>query len=151
MALERIKQIPLRLRLAAAERILKAMGTPIVAEAKALAPNSRTGKRTRDKMSSDTKAKWPESGKDHIGFVYRKTNSGGYLVIGAKDPLGNSFNFDASDDGRKVVLWGRDSGRIKRVEPSERFMQRAFARTRQAQITAGLNQLEKELKELNLG
>ncbi len=149
--LAKLMRIPLLMRLAPAERILKAMAKPIVAEGKALAPNSRTGKRTRDKMSAKAKAKWPESGRSHIGFVYRKSDQGGYLVIGAKSPQGNSLNFDSSKKGRKVMLWGRDSGRIKRVEPSERFMQKAFDRTRAAQITAGNTQLEKELMELNLG
>lgn len=154
--LAKLRRIPILLRLAPAERTLKAMAKPVLDRAKALVPNSRkpnaqSGIPSHDKQSANTKAKWPEQGKNNLGFVYRKSESGGYLVIGAKSPKGNSLNFDASNKGRKVMLWGRDSGRIKRVEPSQRFMQRAFDETRQAQITAGYNQLEKELRELNLG
>lgn len=154
-AIAQLKKIPLLMRLGPAERILKAMAKPIVVRAKAIAPNSRasSGKDgpTRDKMSSETKAKWPESGKNHIKTIYRKGDGGGYLVIGADDPLGNGLNFDASDRGRKVFYWGVDSGKVKRVEPSQRFMQKAFDETKSAQVSAGNAQLEKEMKELNLG
>lgn len=153
--LAKLMRIPILMRLGPAERILKAMAKPIVARAKAIAPNSRVASNasgpTRDKMSAKTKAKWPESGKAHIGYVYRKGENGGYLVIGGKSPQANSFNFDASDRGRKVFYWGKDMGRIKRVEPSQRFMQKAFDETKSAQISAGNAQLEKEMKELNLG
>ena len=148
--LAKIMQIPLLLRLAPAERILKAMAKPIVAKAKAIAPDSRKSG-TRKRMSKKTDAKWPETGRNHIGFVYRKSEGGGYLVIGGKSPKANSFNFDSSKKGRKVVYWGRSSGLVKRVEPSERFMQKAFDTTRAAQISAGNAQLEKECKELQIG
>ena len=153
--LDKLMKIPVLMRLGPAERILKAMAKPIVVRAKAIAPNSRVSSGndgpTRDKMSANTKAKWPESGKNHIRMIYRKGDGGGYLVIGANDPLGNSFNFDSSNKGRKVFYWGKDSGKIKRVEPSQRFMQKAFDETRSAQVSAGNAQLEKEMKELNLG
>ena len=148
--LAKLLKIPVLMRLGPAERIVKAMAKPIVIRAKAIAPNSRTSG-TRDKMSPETKAKWPESGKNHIRVIYRKGDGGGYLVIGANDPLGNSLNFDASDRGRKVFYWGKDSGKIKRVEPSQRFMQKAFDETKSAQVSAGNAQLQKEMKELNLG
>ena len=148
--LAKLLKIPVLMRFGPAERILKAMAKPIVVRAKSIAPNSRTSG-TRDKMSSETKAKWPESGKNHIRMIYRKGDGGGYLVIGANDPLGNSLNFDASDRGRKVFYWGKDSGKVKRVEPSQRFMQKAFDETKSAQVSAGNAQLEKEMKELNLG
>jgi len=153
--LAKLMKIPLLMRLGPAERILKAMAKPIVVRAKAIAPDSRVASGsngpTRDKMSANTKAKWPESGKKHIRMIYRKGDGGGYLVIGANDPLGNSLNFDSSNKGRKVFYWGVDSGKIKRVEPSQRFIQKAFDETKAAQISAGNAQLEKEMKELNLG
>lgn len=149
--LAKLRRIPILLQLGPAERVLKAMAKPIVEKAKAIAPNSsRSG--TRNLWSKKMRA-----GRDaghasqHIGFVYRKGENGGYLVIGGKHPKANSFNFDANKKGRRVFYWGKDSGKIKRVEPSQRFMQRALDETRQAQISAGFSQLEKELKELNLG
>ena len=148
--LAKLMKIPLLMRLGPAERILKAMAKPIVVRAKAIAPDSRTSG-TREKMSANTKAKWPESAKNHIRMIYRKGDGGGYLVIGANDPLGNSLNFDSSNKGRKVFYWGVDSGKIKRVEPSQRFMQKAFDETKSAQISAGNAQLEKEMKELKIG
>ena len=148
--LAKLLKIPVLMRLGPAERILKAMAKPIVVRAKAIAPDSRTSG-TRDKMSAETKAKWPESGKTHIRMIYRKGDGGGYLIMGASDPLGNSLNFDSSSRGRKVFYWGKDSGKIKRVEPSQRFMQKALDETKSAQVSAGNAQLEKEMKELNLG
>jgi len=152
----KLRRIPILLRLEPAERTLKAMAKPVLDRAKALVPDSRKpsqkdGVPSKNKQSAKTKAKWPDQGKNNLGFVFRKSETGGYLVIGAKNPKGNTLNFDSSDKGRKVKYWGKDTGRIKRVQPSERFMQRAFDETRQAQITAGFNQLEKELRELNLG
>lgn len=153
--LQKLLRIPVMLRLGPAERTLKAMAKPVADRGKAIAPQSRksagTAGPSRDKMSKKTKAKWPEEGRKHIGFVYRKTDAGGYIVIGGKAPLANSFNFDASNKGRKVMYWGKASGRIKRVAPKDRFMQRALDETKAAQESAGFAQLEKELKELNLG
>ena len=154
-AITQLLKIPVLMRLGPAERILKAMAKPIVVQAKAIAPDSRTSG-TRNKMSgenspSNTAAKWPGSGKKHIRAIYRKGDGGGYLVIGADDPLGNSLNFDSSNKGRKVFYWGKDSGKVKRVEPSQRFMQKAVDETKSAQVSAGNAQLEKEMKELNLG
>jgi hypothetical protein len=148
--LAKLMRIPLLMRLAPAERVLKAMAKPVIAKGKAIAPNSRSSG-TRAKMSKEASGRWTEEGRNHLGFVYRKTDSGGYLVMGAKDPKGNSLNFDASDTGRKVKYWGKDAGKVKRVEPQDRFMQRAADETRPAQITAGNAQLEIEIRSLNLG
>ena len=150
-AVEKLRQIPVLLRLKASERILTAMAKPIVARAAIIAPSSvKSG--SRKKWSKNTADKWSQrEGRNHIGYVYRKSERGGYLVIGGKDPYANSFNFDSSEEGRKVVYWGKDTGKIKRIAPSERFMQKAFDETRAAQVTAGNSQLEKELRELNLG
>jgi hypothetical protein len=157
-AIAKLRRIPILLRLGPAERTLKAMAKPVLERAKAYVPDSRKpsntsrdGIPTKDKQSANTKKKWPEHAKNNLGFVYRKTDDGGYLVIGGKSPKANSLNFDSSKKGRKVMYWGKDAGRVKRVPPSERFMQRAFDETKSAQHTAGFNQLEKELRELNLG
>ena len=150
-AVKRLQQIPAMMRLGPAERILKAMAGPIVAKAKAIAPSS-VASGSRKKQSKTTAGKWSgREGRKHIGYVYRKSNRGGYLVIGGKDPYANSFNFDASTEGRRVFYWGKDSGRTKRINPSERFMQKAFDETREQQVSAANKQLEKELKEMQLG
>jgi len=160
--IEKLRRIPIMLRLGPAERTLKAMAKPILDRGKQLAPdsrkpsrNSKDGRPTRDKMSAKAKAKWPESARNNLGVIYRKGESGGYLVIGGKSPRANSLNFDSGKKTGSVrVLWDPTKTRTqprKYVPASERFMQRALDETRQAQITAGFNQLEKELRELNLG
>lgn len=148
----KLLNIPLHLRLGPAERVLKAMAKPVVAKAKAIAPSSRRSG-TRKKWSAKYKnnASYQNDSGKSIGFVYRKNDRGGYLVIGGLHPQANKQNFDSSDKGRKVKYWGKDAGKVKRIEPKERFMQKAFDETRPQQIAAGNKQLEIELKELNLG
>jgi hypothetical protein len=154
----KLLKIPVLLRLAPAERVLKAMSKPILVHAKANAPDSRkpnkSGRPSRDKMSEESKKKWPESARNHLGVVYRKSEGGGYLVIGGKSPQANSLNFESGKKAGTRVLW--DANKIRTmprryVPAKERFMQRALDETRQSQITAGNNQLEKELRELNIG
>lgn len=154
--LAKLLKIPLLLRLGPAERVLKAMAKPIVAHAKPIAPSSvKSGTRKKwgkNKTEKFDPSSWAQNeARNNIGFVFRKGENGGYLVIGGKSPNANSLNFDSSGKGRRVFYWGKDTGRVKRVEPSERFMQKALDETRSAQESAGFKQLEKELKELNLG
>jgi len=149
--LQKLMEIPLLLRMKSAERVLKAMGKVVVARGKALAPSSRKSG-TRDKWSQKYKknaAYQNDSGRS-IGYVFRPTEQGGYLVIGGIYPLANKQNFEAGTK-RKVLYWGRDSGKVKRIDPKERFMTKAFDETRQEQITAGNKQLEREAQELNFG
>ncbi len=159
--IKKLLDIPLHLRLGPAERVLTAMARPVVAKAKAIAPSSRrsgTRKKWAKQISPNPQTdppfdpqKWAQtdSGK-HIGYVYRKRDNGGYLVIGGKGKDAFKQNFDAGES-RKVMYWGRDSGTTKRIPPKERFMQKAFDETRSQQISAGNAQLEREIRELNFG
>jgi hypothetical protein len=158
--LAKIMQIPLLMRLGPSERVLKAMSKPVVEKAKAIAPNSKVAKGkegpTRDKWGKNKTehfdpATWAavSSGR-HIKTRYLKNNRGGVLIIGGEHPKANKLNFEAGTQ-RKVFYWGVDSGKVKRINPSERFMQRAYDETKAAQQSAGYAQLEKEIKELKLG
>jgi len=149
--IQKLLKIPLYLRLAPAERVLKAMAKPVVQRAKAIAPSS-VASGTRRKWSQKYKKNqaWQISSGKHIGIVYRKTERGGYVVIGGKHPEANKLNFSHGKD-RRVFYWGKDAGKTVRIPPSERFMQKALDETRPQQIAEGNKQLEKELKELNLG
>jgi len=159
--IKKLLDIPLHLRLGPAERVLKAMAKPVVDKAKAIAPSSKLSG-TRKKWGKNTTygkggkvvfdpVKWAadDSGK-HIGFVYRKNERGGYLVVGGKGEKAAKLNFNHGET-RKVMYWGKDSGKTKRIDPKDRFMQRAFDETRSQQISAGNSQLEKEIRELNFG
>jgi hypothetical protein len=154
--LAKIMQIPLLMRLGPSERVLKAMAKPIVTKAKAIAPSS-TQSGTRDKMGKNRTEKFVgkqanttvDSGK-HIKTKYLKNERGGVLIVGGDHPKANKLNFEAGTQ-RKVFYWGVDSGKVKRINPTERFMQRAFDETKAAQQSAGYAQLEKEIKELKLG
>jgi hypothetical protein len=154
--LAKIMQIPLLMRLGPSERVLKAMANPIVAKAKAIAPSS-TKSGTREKMGRNRTEKFVgkqanttvDSGK-HITSKFLRNNKGGLLIIGGAHPKANKQNFD-SGKPRRVFYWGKDSGKVKRINPTERFMQRAYDETKAAQQSAGYAQLEKEIKELKLG
>jgi len=149
--LAKIMQIPLLMRLGPSERVLKAMSKPIIEKAKAIAPNSITSG-TRKKWGKKYKdnAAWQISSGKHIKTKYLKNERGGVLIVGGDHPKANKLNFEAGTQ-RKVFYWGVDSGKIKRIAPSERFMQRAFDETKAAQQSAGYAQLEKEIKELKIG
>jgi len=149
--LAKLMQIPLLMRLGPSERVLKAMAKPVIEKAKAIAPSSRASG-TRKKWSNKYKknpAYQNDSGK-HITSKFLRNNKGGLLIIGGAHPQANKQNYD-SGKPRKVMYWGKDAGKVKRIDPKERFMQRAYDETRGAQISAGNTQLEKELKELKLG
>lgn len=163
--IDKLMQIPLLMRVGPAERVLKAMAKPVLDKAKALAPSARKAaayvlkdtRTNREKEGARTTAKFvgrsansvDDSGK-HLGSVFRRNNRGGILIIGGKHPKANKQNYDAGKQ-RKVMYWGRNPGITKRIDPKDRFMQKAFDETRSAQISAGNDQLAKELKELNLG
>jgi hypothetical protein len=155
--LQQLLKIPVLLRLGPAERTLKAMAKPILVHGKAHAPdshkpNKNNGTPSHDKQSKKAKKDWPEQGKNNLGVVFRKTDSGGYLVIGAKKPKGNTLNFDSAKGPRRHVLWGKTTLiRQRYTPPSERFMQKALDETKSAQESAGFAQLEKELRELKIG
>jgi hypothetical protein len=168
--LAKIMQIPLLMRLGPSERVLKAMSKPVIEKAKAIAPSSKTtrssfnpktgrvdNRTNRQKMGKNATKEFigreansrDDSGK-HIGVKFLRNNRGGLLIIGGKSPKANKQNYDAGKE-RKVFYWGRDAGITKRIEPKDRFMQKAYDETRTAQISAGNAQLEKELKELKIG
>jgi hypothetical protein len=141
------------------------MSKPVLEKAKAIAPSSKRSRgfifrdlRTnRQMMGKNATRKFigrdansrDDSGK-HLGVKFLKNNRGGLLIIGGKHPRANKQNFDAGKN-RKVMYWGKDAGKTKRIEPKDRFMQKAYDETRNAQISAGNAQLETELRELKIG
>jgi len=149
--LDKLAKIPVLLRLKPAENVLKAMAKPVIDKAKSIAPSSRRSG-TRKKWSRKYKnnpAYQDDSGR-HIGKKFIRTGSGGLVIIGGIYPRANKQNYEAGAT-RKVVYWGKKTSKVKRIDPKERFMQKAFDETIALQVTAGNTQLEKELKELNLG
>ena len=149
--IEQLMQIPELLRLKPAERCLIAMAKPVVERAKALAPSSRvTG--TRNKWSAKLKndAKWQIDSGKHMGSKTVRHNKGARVYIGAKWPNGNKQQFDAKADGRRHILWGRDTGRL-RPRPRPHFLQKAYDETKSQQLKAFQDQLAIEIKELRVG
>jgi hypothetical protein len=149
--IQRLLKIPILMRLKPAENVLKAMAKPVIDRAKSIAPSSRRSG-TRKKWSrkyKDNPAYQEDSGR-HIGRKFIRTGSGGLVIIGGIYPRANKQNYEAGDK-RKIVYWGKKTSKIKRINPKERFMQKAFDETRTQQVTAGNEQLEKEIKELGNG
>lgn len=146
-----LQKLPLLMRLGPAERVLKAMAKPIVAKGKAIAPSSReSGTRNKwGKKYKNNPAYQNDSGKA-LGTKYIKTERGGVLIVGGKHPEANKQNYEAGTK-RKVFYWGRDSGKVKRIDPKQRFMQRAYDETIAEQLTAGEAQLRKEIEGLKIG
>ena len=149
--IQKLLKIPLLMRIGPAERVLKAMAKPVIERAKSIAPSSRrSGTRKKwSKKYKDNAAYQEDSGK-YIAMKFIKTERGGLMIVGGKYPRANKQNYEAGDK-RKIVYWGKKTSKIKRINPSERFMQKAFDETRTQQITAGNEQLVKEIKELGNG
>lgn len=161
----RLMNIPELLRLGPLDRVLGAMATPILAKAKAIAPDATRPGKGNDPRSNRQKygknvtkefagaaAMSVDTSKENLGKKTVRYDNGAVVIVGGKAPNANKLNFDASKtDGRDVVYWGKPQGRVKYVPPSERFMQRAMDETLGEQKAYGINQLQTELKRLNLG
>ncbi len=154
--IQKLLKFPLLMKLGPAERVLKAMAKPVIDRAKSIAPSSRRsgtrkkmGKNVTDKFVGKAANTVDDSGK-HIGYRFIKTERGGLVIVGGKYPRANKQNYEAGDK-RKIVYWGKKTSKIKRINPKERFMQKAFDETRTQQVTAGNEQLEKEIRELGNG
>jgi hypothetical protein len=149
--IQKLLKFPLLMKLGPAERVLKAMAKPVIDRAKAIAPSSRRSG-TRKKWSRKYKdnAAYQEDSGRHIGKRFIKTERGGLIIVGGIYPRANKQNYEAGDK-RKIVYWGKKTSKIKRINPKERFMQKAFDETRTQQVTAGNEQLEKEIRELGNG
>ncbi len=149
--IQKLLKIPILMRLKPAENVLKAMAKPVIDRAKSIAPSSRRSG-TRKKWSrkyKDNPAYQEDSGR-YIGRKFIRTGSGGLVIIGGIYPRANKQNYEAGDK-RKIVYWGKKTSKIKRINPKERFMQKAFDETLSQQVTAGNEQLEKEIRELGNG
>ena len=133
----------------------KALAGPIVARAKQLAPSSRKtgtrkkwGKRVTKYFNPTTWAQ-DDSGK-HMASKVQKTARGAWVIVGGKSPRANKLNFNSNHEkGRKMMLWGKDSGKVYKAPTN--FMKRAFDETRSAQLTSFNSALDKALKEAGLG
>lgn len=147
----KLTQIPELFRLGPAERCLKAMAKPIVDRAKSLAPSSRvTGTRKKWSAKFNKDAKWQIDSGKQMGIKTVRHNNGARVYIGAKWPKGNKQQFDASPKGRRHILWGRDTGRL-RPRDNPHFLQKAYDETKSQQLKAFQDQLAIEIKELRLG
>lgn len=147
----KLTQIPELLRLGPAERCLKAMAKPIAERAKALAPSSqRSGSRKKWSAKFKNDAKWQVDSGKQMGIKTIRHNKGARVYIGAKWPKGNKQQFDASPKGRRHILWGRDTGRL-RPRDNPHFLQKAYDETKSQQLKAFNDQLAIEIKELRLG
>ncbi len=150
-ALEMLEKIPQMLQFAVADKVMLAMVKPVVDRAKELAPSSRESG-TRKKWSAKYKSnnKWQVDSGRHMGSKTVRYDRGAIVYVGAKYPTGNKQQFNSnSEKGRKEVLWGRSTGRV--YKPKERFIQRAYDETRDAQFRAFEAELQRQVKELRIG
>ena len=153
----KLVKLPLLVRHAVGDKCLKAMTKPVVAKAKLIAPSSITAS---TKSPQGSRAKWSQKYKSDSGYQNDsgksvgsrviKTAFGAIVFVGFTHPKGNKQQFNQSEKGRRVVLWGKMS-LIARAKPTERVMQRAYDETKPEQLSAFNAQLEIEIKEINFG
>jgi len=127
------------------------MAEPIMVKARAIAPDSQTGERTRSKWSKLMLQKgWAKySSREWIRAKSMRYENVGVLIVGGQSHQGNKLNFDSGEDGRDVVYWGKYARILKRIPPEQRFMQRAYDETKGNQYAAGVYKLQKEVEAYN--
>lgn len=146
----KLAKIPVWLQLNAIDKALKAMATPIIAKAKAIAPSSReTGTRQGWSAKYKNDPKWQIDSGREIGSKTVKTKNGAIAFVGVRHPRGNKQQFNQAKDGREVVYWGRRTG--LRYRPPYRFMDRAFDETRSQQDSAFVASIQSSFGSMNLG
>jgi hypothetical protein len=138
-----------------AREVLTAMGDVVEARGKRLAPRS-TQTHTRDKWGKKYKSnpRYQNNSADSIGKKYLPGKTGGIIIVGGLHPKANKMNF-TQGKSRVIKLWGRAPvnyvPHVKVYTRADRFMQVAYDETKLQQAQAGHTELEKQIKELNLG
>ncbi len=150
-ALEMLERIPQMLQFAVADKVMPAMAKPVVARAKELAPSSReSGTRKKWSAKYKTNNKWQVDSGRHMSSKTVRYDRGAIVYVGATYPTGNKQQFNSnSERGRREVLWGKSTGRV--YKPKERFIQKAYDETRDAQFRAFEAELINQIKEMRIG
>lgn len=148
--IEKLTQIPELLRFEPAQRIMKAMAQPVLRVAETLCPDGEQSAKRQSSKVKGKMSKWGRS-KNNLGIKVVKHNRGARVYVGGKWPRANKLHFFGhKKGGRDVVYWGRRSGEFRKIEKPH-WLQRAYEQTKSEQHSIFIEQLTKELKELNLG
>lgn len=134
-------------RYSAYDKVTLAMGRVVAARAKVLCPkSSETGTADKRAKKQRSKGKWDVRLWTTIRAVGRKTNTGGYAIVGPKHPDGNKVNFNTArkKKSRRVWFWGKDQHRTVPAIPN--FLVQAADETKPQQLSAGKASLEKFIK-----
>ena len=136
----------------------RAMGKIVLVRARALAPsaaNNPKGNPHRKRAKTqrlDGNYDWEYPIRRALRAEFRRTNKGGYVVVGPEYPRGNKIHFltmqkkASRGNGRaRMVYWGKDSGK-ERIA-IRNFIQQASDETRAEQKAAALAAIEKFLRD----
>lgn len=153
-----LSQIPVMAQIAAYDSGLQPAANVVKKRAQELAPSSRQSG-TRDKWSAKTRASREGVKPLKESIKTKKVKPGRdktpYAMAGPERPDGNIAHFVSplKKDTRKVVLWGRQTGRVDRKDND--FMKRAFDETKQQAaraFTRGvIKAVRAKLKDLGRG
>jgi hypothetical protein len=171
--LKKLEQIPLMVRVQAADHCLHAMAEPVVEKAFRLAPRSlSTGTRLKWSKKLARSARWRINSGEYLGLKVIKHNKGGVVYIGAKYPKGNKQQFSVpKKEQRTHYRWGKPGQEIQTVSRAgnkytytrqmkektlqfptqDRFIQKAFDETKSQQLAAFNKAFANVIKGLNFG
>lgn len=98
----------------AVDTAMKSAAKPVLARMRKLAPVSSG---SRKKQSKSTASKWQNSRKlkTTLRSVVRKRSNGSTVYVGPSYYGGGGHGNLFSRDHKRMVLWGKDTGRIRRV------------------------------------
>lgn len=131
------------------DKVLTAGSSVILKRAKKLAP--RGNQRDRDKRAKKQKdkANWNTPLWKTIKRVIRKSETGGYAIVGPEWPTGNKAYFDTSPKGRRVFYWGKDAGKTRMMVRN--WIVQAADETRGQQLDAMKSKLQEVMGDVIRG
>lgn len=152
-----LEQLPVKVQLAALESGVRPAAKVLQQRVKELTPRSRTSGSSRlwSKKTKAARSGEPELRATVATKVLKPKNNIASALVGFRWPTGNKAHFvlPMKKSTRKVVLWGRVTGR--EVAKHNDWLRQAFDETRQKQISAFENgvtaAVQKKLRELNGG
>jgi hypothetical protein len=138
--------VPMLQRQQVAQQAVREGAKPVVKRAKELAPRSKpedTRKRSKKQKAS---ADWNKKLHASVGSVTRGSGVYSFAIIGPRYPVGNKAYFNAPRSGaRRIVAWGRDTGRSKRA--TRNWVVQAFDETRSQQLSAMKSKIRERISE----
>lgn len=136
--------VPILERYKVGDKVVREGGKIVLARARQLVPRGTQEDREKRSQSQRAQADWGFPLWKTMRMVLRRYAANAVAVIGPSWPKGNKAYFN-SPRGRREVLWGRVSGRVRQYR---NWIVQAFDETRPQQLTAMKARLTQLMREI---